>query len=533
MLTYRSLNVLPLIFIAGNRKFKCISGGECMKKIILIFSMMLLLCLFPLLGGGAKESAEPVKTIRIAEQVPGLITPGVWDGQAFSLNSSIYEYLVELNFNDGTLDPVLATKWETDDGSNWTFTLRQGVTFHDGSTFDAHDVKYTIERTQDPAIGHLKKADFEDVVAVEVIDDYTLVVKLSTPRPTFVYQFTDYNMAVLSSEYDYANLGETKPMGTGPFMLKQMTSKESALLERNPNYWNPELPKVDNLGIYFVADIDARVSMLESGQVDIVPFITPLIKDRLASKAGISVISPYQEHRFIAMVADEKPFDDPKVRMALKYTIDPQILARSVAQTELNDGFYYNETPILNSMAEYKEIPFRGRDIDKAKQLLSEAGYPNGVSVDLYYASDHPYGKELSQTLKELAAPAGFTINLKGYTRDVYLSQYWLNVPFSITGWGGRVDPSMLLALAFKSGGSWNESHLSNAHVDALIDKIAAEPDFETRTQYYHELQQWFHEEGPLLNVQVPLLIALSDKIVDYRHPMTMLPQLKYADIVK
>ena len=155
------------------------------------------------------------------------------------------------------------------------------------------------------------------------------------------------------------------------------------------------------------------------------------------------------------------------------------------------------------------------------------------VSVDLYYASDHPYGKELSQTLKELAAPAGFTINLKGYSRDVYLSQYWLNVPFSITGWGGRVDPSMLLALAFKSGGSWNESHLSNAHVDALIDKIAAEPDFETRTQYYHELQQWFHEEGPLLNIQVPLLIALSDKIVDYRHPMTMLPQLKYADIVK
>ncbi|NLV84769.1 MAG: hypothetical protein GXY60_09405 [Spirochaetales bacterium] len=360
-----------------------------------------------------------------------------------------------------------------------------------------------------------------------------MVVKLSTPRPTFVYQFTDYNMAVLSSEYDYANLGETKPMGSGPFMLKQMTSKESALLERNPNYWNPELPKVDNLGIYFVADIDARVSMLESGQVDIVPFITPLIKDRLASKAGISVISPYQEHRFIAMVVDEKPFDDPKVRMALKYTIDPQILARSVAQTELNDGFYYNETPILNSMAEYKEIPFRGRDIDKAKQLLSEAGYPNGVSVDLYYASDHPYGKELSQTLKELAAPAGFTINLKGYSRDVYLSQYWLNVPFSITGWGGRVDPSMLLALAFKTGGSWNESHLSNAHVDDLIDKIAAEPDFETRTQYYHELQQWFHEEGPLLNIQVPLLIALSDKIVDYRHPMTMLPQLKYADIVK
>ena len=89
----------------------------------------------------------------------------------------------------------------------------------------------------------------------------------------------------------------------------------------------------------------------------------------------------------------------------------------------------------------------------------------------------------------------------------------------------------MLLALAFKSGGSWNESHLSDPYVDSLIDRIAAEPDFDTRTKYYHDLQQWFHDEGPLLNVQVPLLIALSDKIIDYRHPMTMIPQLKYADI--
>ncbi|MFA6764596.1 MAG: ABC transporter substrate-binding protein [Sphaerochaetaceae bacterium] len=500
------------------------------RKIFLFVSLILVVAMLPVFAGGDKETTS-TKTIRVAEQVPGLITPGVWDGQAFSLNSSIYEYLVELNYHDGTLNPVLATSWETDDGSNWTFKLREGVTFHDGSTFDANDVKYTIERTQDPTVGHLKKADFQDVVSVDVIDDYTVVVRLSTPRPTFIYQFTDYNMIILSSDYDYASFGETKPMGTGPFMLKQMTPKESALLERNLTYWNPELPKVDNIAIYFIADIDARVSMLESGQVDIVPFVTPIIRERLEPKQGVSVISPYQEHRFIAMAVDEKPFDDPRVRLALKYTIDPEVLARSVAQTELNDGFFYNETPILNSMAEYKDIQFRGRDIEKAKQLLDEAGYPDGVSVDLYYASDHPYGKELSQTIKELAAPAGFAINLKGYTRDVYLAQYWLNVPFSITGWGGRVDPSMLLALAFKSGGSWNESHLSDPYVDSLIDRIAAEPDFDTRTKYYHDLQQWFHDEGPLLNVQVPLLIALSDKIIDYRHPMTMIPQLKYADI--
>lgn len=263
------------------------------------------------------------------------------------------------------------------------------------------------------------------------------------------------------------------------------------------------------------------------------PHVSPVIKRRLEEEKGFSVISPYQEQRFITMAVDQKPFSDNRVRLALKYSIDQKILARSVAQSELNNGFFYNEVPIMNMMAEYKDIPMRLRDIDRAKELLLEAGYPNGVSVDLYYSSDHPFEKELAQSVKELAAPAGFKINLKGFTRDVYLSQYWLKVPFSITGWGGRIDPSMLLALAFKTGASWNESHLGEPYVDELIDKISLEPDFQTRVGYYHELQDWFYEYGPLINVQVPKLVALSDKITDYRLPMTMLPQFKYTDKIE
>jgi peptide/nickel transport system substrate-binding protein len=231
------------------------------------------------------------------------------------------------------------------------------------------------------------------------------------------------------------------------------------------------------------------------------------------------------------MAADRKPFDDNRVRLALKYSMDAQVIAKSVAQAELGDGVFYNETPIMNMLAEYKELPLRERDIAKAKALLKEAGYPNGVTVELYYASDHPFSGDLAQTIKELAAPAGFDIQLKGYTRDVYLSQYWLNVPFSITGWGGRIDPSMLLALAFRTGGAWNESHLSDPYVDELIDKITGEVDVAKRTQYYHDLQEWFYENGTLLNVQVPYLVALSDRIIDYRQPLTMIPQYKYTDI--
>ncbi|MBI9093296.1 MAG: ABC transporter substrate-binding protein [Sphaerochaeta sp.] len=500
------------------------------RKALFVFLIVVLIAL-PVFAKGDKEVKSTEKVIRIAEQVPGLITPGVWDGQVFSMNSSMYEYLVEINAETGELDPVLATEWSTDGGKKWTFKLREGVTFHDGSAFDADDVRYTIERTQDPAIGHLKKNDFSVVGSIETPDKYTVIMNLKEARPTFIYLMTDYNMAMLSSDYDYAQSGESNPMGTGPFMKSQYIPKESIVMVKNPNYWDPTLPKVDKIQIYFVGDIDASVSMLEADRVDVVPFLTPVIKKRLSEIEGLSVISPYQEQRFIAMNVDMKPWDDNRVRLALKYAMDPQILAKSVTQMDLGSGAEYNETPIMNMLAEYKEIPLRGRDIEKAKALLAEAGYPNGVKVEVYYASDHPFGKELAQTLKELAAPAGFNLDLKGFTRDVYLSQYWLNVPTSITGWGGRIDPSMLLALAFRGGGPWNESHLDNPRINTLIDKITAESDEAKRLGFYHDLQEVFYEEGSLLNLQVPYLVAINDSIIDYKQPLTMIPQYKYTDI--
>jgi peptide/nickel transport system substrate-binding protein len=501
-----------------------------MKRTIPIF---LLLCaiLAPVFAGGEKEDTSSLKEVRIAEQVPNLITPGVWDGQVFSLNSSIYEYLMEVNPDTGELDPVLATDWSTEDGKRWVFHLRQGVKFQDGSDFDSADVKYTIERTQDPSIGHLTKQDFSIVESVETPDAYTVVINLKEARPTFQYLFTDYNMAMLSSSYDYARLGETKPMGTGPFMLQQMIPKESAVLVKNENYWDPDLPKLDRILIYFVPDIDASVSMIEAGKVDIVPYVTPVISQKLLSNESLEVITPWEEHRFVSLVGDMEPFDDNRVRLAFKYAMDPESIAQSVTQRKIGEGSDYTEGPILSMLPEYKKIPLRGRDIEKAKALLAEAGYPDGVSVDLYFASDHPFSKDLAQTLKEMSEPAGFTLNLKGYTRDVYLSQYWLKVPMCITGWGVRSDPSMLLALAYQSDGPWNESHMNNAKVDELIGKIRSELDDDKRMEYYAELQDVFYEEGTILNVQVPYLVAISDKVVNYRQPITMIPQYKYIDI--
>jgi len=492
----------------------------------IFFGVAVFMLVFSGCSGKSKEVSQKT-VIRIAEQVPNLIDPAVWDGQAFSFNSSIYEYLVKIDTN-GELAPALATSWETTDGKVWTIKLRQGVKFHDGSDFDSEDVKFTILRTQDPAVGHLKAQDFAVVDSVETPDPLTVVIKLKEIRPTFIYQMTDYHMAMLSSTYDYSKLAETKPMGTGPFKLETLVTKESAKLVRNTDYWDEGYPLADELLIYFVPDIDSSVEMLEADKVDIVPQITPLIKQRLEKVVGYKVISPYQEQRFISMAYDMKPFDDNRVRLAFKYAMDPEILAKS-CQGTLNKEVFYNETPIMNNLAQYYDIPLRGRNIEKAKALLAEAGYPNGVSTELYYASDHPYSPALAQTVKELAKDAGFDIQLKGSPRDVYLTQYWMKAPLSITGWGGRVDPSVLLKLAFTSTGPWNESHIKDPEVDQIVNQIVKETNNEKRQELYNKLQEVFHERGTLINVQVPYLVAMKDTVEDYRQPITMLPELKYT----
>jgi peptide/nickel transport system substrate-binding protein len=500
-----------------------------MKRIVAItVAAMLVTSVAGVFAAGDQEVAGDTMIIRGAEQVPNLISPPVWDGQAFSLNASIYDFLIEMDANTGELVPALATDWSTPDGAVWTFKLREGVTFHDGSAFTSEDVKYTLELTQDPAVGHLKSEDFAIVDSIETPDDYTVVITLNEEYPTFPYQMTDYHMAMLSSEYPLEKL-EMEPMGTGAFVLTEMVPKESALLLKNEDYWQDGLPKADELRIYFVPDIDASVTMLENGDVDYVPQISPVTAQRLES-SGFNVLSPYTEHRFIAMAMDREPFDDNRVRLAFKYCMDPEILA-SACQGTLGESIFYNETPIANALAQHKEIPFRGQDYDRAKELLAEAGYSDGVEVVMYYASDHPYGTDIAQTLKELAAPGGFNIDLKGYTRDIYLSQYWMNGPLLLTGWGVRVDPSMLLMLAYHSEGPWNESHADLPEVDRLIESIRSEVDDEQRLAYYHELQEIFHERGTVINLQVPYLVGASDQLMDYRQPVTMLTQMKYAYI--
>jgi peptide/nickel transport system substrate-binding protein len=367
---------------------------------------------------------------------------------------------------------------------------------------------------------------------MEKIDDYTVKFYLTDSRPTFMYYFTGYNMIMLSSDYDYAGMGVTKPMGTGPFKAKEILVGEGAVLTKNENYWKSGYPKVDEIRYYFISDMETKMNMLEQGKADIVRDMAIGNLDRINKNPNLKYDIPYTYFRIIYMNVEKEPFNDPRVVEALKYCVDPEVLA-NVNMGKLGDNIFFSEFHIGVSQREYKKIAPRKRDIAKAKALLAEAGYADGVDLDIYYESDIDFSSAIALSLQEQAAPAGFRIKLKGNPRDIYLAQFWLNVGFGITAWSPRVDPSLILDLAYKTGGSWNESHLASPEADRIMNAILSELDEAKRIQLYGELQQWFHDKGPVMTIQVPFIVAQTKRVLEYNEPMTRIIKIEDIDLAQ
>jgi peptide/nickel transport system substrate-binding protein len=489
-------------------------------------------------GGGQADIAvkpTPRKILRVADSVPGKLIPGTLEGTCLTAVSAIWDFMVRLDPETSNLIPDLATSWSSSDGKVWTINLQKGVRFHDGSPFTAEDAMFTIQRTQDPALGHAAKWNFVNVERMEKLDDHAFKVYLSNPTPAFMTYFAEFNMAVVSSSYDYMKLGDLKPMGTGAFKLVDYVPRESMLLHKNEMYWRPGQPKLDELHIFLIADTDRRVAMLEGNQIDLVKGgVSPMTLDRLLKNPGLKTLPAYQTHRILNMDMAHAPFNDNRVRQALKYTIDPKTIAGvSYGKLDIND-VYLTESPITANLPLYnKDVPLRERNIDKARQLLAEAGYPNGFSTVLYYATDLDSNDEIAQAIKEMAAPAGIRIELQGTTRDVYLSKNWKLPGLGITAWNIRPEPSSMLGWGYRSTGSWNESSLAIPRLDELIDALQSEVNPQKRLGLYHELQWVFHNEGTIVAIAIPFNLVLHKRVVNYREAVNMLTEIGLVDIAE
>ena len=465
----------------------------------------------------ASEAAGGGGTLTFAAAPPNTIDPHMMSslGDIHTVQP-VVSYLVRLG-SDLSLQPDLATDWQSDDGRTWTFTLREGVRFHDGSDMTAEDVVASFDRLVDPEVASAAAGSFPflEKGGTTAVDDHTVQFELTEPVGDFPAWTTAYQAAILPSDWpgDFA----ANPTGTGPFKLVDYTPRQGATYERNDEYFEEGLPRLDGMEAVYFEDFGAQITAIQSGDIDLMTLLPGDLIDTVPEGSGIEILSaPSATHAQITMRTDTPPWDDVRVRQALALSIDRQELV-----DELWGGYaeVANDHPFASVYDEASSIDLeqRSRDVDQARQLLEDAGHPDGVEVELV-----TYGGigVFAQAVADMAAEAGFDIEITVEPTDVYY-QHWTELPFAMETWLHRSSPAQMPALAFQCGADWNVPAWCNEDYDALLSELRGAVDEAERARIVGEMAALQHEEVPAV---IPwfqaTLSATRDNVSGYEsHP--------------
>lgn len=409
--------------------------------------------------------------------------------------------------NSPDLARSVAESWEySADGLTWTFKLRQGILFHDGKEMTSEDVKFTFDRLRNPDVGAATVALYSNIVDITAPDAYTVVFTLKNPNPDFLKDLGDYHALIMDAAgTDFA----TQWNGTGPFILKSYTPEDRIVFERNPNYWlkdeeGNQLPYLDGMEFIFIPDSTAQVEALRGGQVDYLIYLPSEYVPVLQGEGLAVYQSPSNTAYILHMRSDRAPANDNKVRQAFKLATDAEAILQGAFQ---GLGVAGGSTPFGPIYGEFfLDEPYPARDVAKAKELLAEAGYPDGLTIELTCQDRSPV-PAICTIWKEQLAEAGVTVDINLVPTDVYYGadNLWLEADFAITDWGSRPYPQPYLDLAYTCDAQWNESHWCDEELDQLAEQAAKELDPAKRVEQYHQIQRIFRERGPII---VPFFIS-------------------------
>ncbi len=418
------------------------------------------------------------------------------------------DYLVFIDEdNQPDVDRGLAEHWDVDEtGTVWTFKIREGVKFHDGKELTSRDVKFTFDRLRDPDIGSVTVDLYSSIEEISLPDDYTVVFKLKYTNPDFLMDLGDWHATILDADNsDYA----TSWNGTGPFFIDKYIPEDRIIYKRNNDYWMKDkdghpLPYLDGMEFIFLSDPTAQVEALRGGQVDYLITLPAELMSTLESDPDINIFrKPSNTTYVIRMRSDRAPANDVRVRQALKAGTDNKAILDGAI---LGLGVVGYNTPFGPTHGDYfLDVPEPVRDVEKAKKLLDEAGYADGLTITLHVQEASPV-PAMATIWKEQMADIGVTVDIQLVPADIYFGadNMWLEADYGITDWSARPYPQPYLDLAYITGAPWNETHWSDPEIDELSDLASKEMDHNERVRLYHEVQEIFIERGPII---VPFFI--------------------------
>ena len=445
----------------------------------------------------------------------------------------LYSSLTRLK-PDMSAEPDLAASWSsTPDLLEWTFVLRKGVTFHDGSAFTANDVVATFEAILDPKTASPARQNVGPIAKVTARDASTVVFILSAPFADLPVTLAYTNAKMIPAAVIKSGMArlDREAIGTGPFKLVSFEPERQIVVARNDAYYDKARPYLDRIQIVVYPDSTAEGSALISGDTDMISTVPPTEFARLQKSAGVKALrTPSGQFCNVNFGCDQKPFNDARVRQALALTIDRAAMVDFVTEGYGTPG---NDTPLNAAYRYYTNQPLKKPDIPRAKALLGEAGYPNGLDATLIASDRPPVRGQLAVALREMVKPAGFRINVETMPHATYLDQVWKKGSFYVGFYNMQATADAIFALLYTSNAAWNETRWNNPVFDKVVNEARATVDDAKRRALYAEAQKMMNAEVPsIIPVFFDLLAAQREWVQGYQlHPRGAVFRLDYVSL--
>ncbi len=499
-----------------------------MKKIVtfwLVIAIVTAAALTVYGGTSTDDEASNSVVVGISQDIDSLDPHNAVYAGTREVLFNLFEGLVKAT-STGNIEPAVAESYEVaEDAQSIVFTIRDGITFHDGTAVTAEDIVYSIERYAEIQGEESSFADFE---SIEIVDDQTVKINLREPNTEFIYELTCAIIPAANDTDVNAN-----PIGTGPFKYVSYTPGESLVVEKYEEYWKDNCPYLDEVTFKIVTDTTTAINELNAGTLDIYQYLTAdqvtAINDNFDILEG-SV--NYVQALFLNNAVE--PFNNVLVRQAMYYAVDRDLVNEFVFGGKSHiigtnmipaESFYYN----ADTESTYT------RDVEKARELLAQAGYPNGFEFTITVPNNYAPHESTAQILAESLAEAGIIANIElveftTWYSDVYVDR---NYEATVVAVDGALAPNSWFSKNVSTASN-NFTNYSNAEFDEVYNQAMAEIDLDQKAVYYKQLQQILADDAASVYVQDPAnLLAINNKLEGYEfYPISAqdMSIVKYKD---
>ncbi len=453
---------------------------------------------------GEEATADGGTLIAAQGAEPDRLDPHLTSAYAsFQILENVYDTLVQPG-DDLSMEPALAESWDiSDDQLTWTFHLREGVTFHNGRELVADDVVYSYERIMDPETGAANAFRFESIESVTAVDENTVEIELTRPTPNLLVNLGGFKgMAIGPQEIVEDGSIDTHPVGTGPFRFVSSSPDEGILLERNPDYWQEGLPRLDQIRFVQIPDPTVKLTNLRTGEVHWVDSVPPQELESLEADDSIVLERvPGGDYHYFAFNHAREPFDNPDVRRAIAMAIDREVIAEAAQfgaatpnQTAIPEGnFWYHEY-----------APFTPGDVEGAQALLEEAGVTD-LSFAFMVSSEFPETVTQAQVIASQLEPLGITVEIDDVDFSTWLDRQGQgDFDAFMLSWIGNIDPEDFYYAQHHSEGGFNFQGYSNPDMDALLDEARVETDQDARKALYDQAAEMIVDDASYIYLYNP-----------------------------